>query len=123
MKKKMQQITLPELNKGETYGGAIINPHGTGYHVILLPGDKNDGTWETAMTWAKKLGGNLPNSVEQALFFDQLKDQFKKDWYWSNTQHASSSDYAWYQSFDDGGQDYSLKSFDMRFRAVRRILI
>lgn len=116
-------ITPPELKEGEIYAGAIINPDGTGHHVILLPGDKDDGTWKATMTWAKKLGGDLPNRVEQALFFDQLKDQFKKDWYWSNTQHASYSDYAWCQDFDTGLQHSSYKSTTVRARAVRRLPI
>jgi hypothetical protein len=120
---KMNQITPPELNEGEHYAGAIIKPDGTGHHVIILPGDKEDGTWKTAVAWAKKLGGDLPNRVEQALFFAESKDQFKEDWYWSNTQHASDSDSAWYQTFDGGSQGYGIKSYEMRARAVRRILI
>jgi hypothetical protein len=116
-------ITAPELNEGEHYAGAIINPDGTGHHVIILPGDKDDSTWKDACKWAKKLGGELPNRVEQALFFAESKNQFKADWYWSNTQHASHSDYAWYQGFTNGYQGYSSKSDTMRARAVRRVLI
>lgn len=114
------QITLPELNEGEHYAGAIINPDGTGHYVIILPGDKDAGTWKTAMTWAKKLGGDLPNRIEQALFFAESPDQFKKDWYWSNTQHASNSDYAWYQNFNNGNQNNWNKDNQIRARAVRR---
>jgi hypothetical protein len=117
------QITIPELNEGEHYAGAIIKPDGTGHHVIILPGDKDDGTWKAAMSWAKKLGGDLPNRVEQALFFAESTDQFKKDWYWSNTQHASDSGCAWYQHFILGTQYYSIKSLNMRARAVRRLVI
>jgi hypothetical protein len=117
------QITIPELKKGEHYAGTIIKPDGTGHHVIILPGDKDDGTWKAAMTWAKKQGGDLPTRVEQALFFAESPDQFKKDWYWSNTQHASYSDCAWFQVFSNGFQDYGGKSYEMRARAVRRLAI
>lgn len=116
-------ITKPELKEGEHYAGAIINPDGTGHHVILLPGDKDDGEWQQAMDWAKEQGGDLPNRVEQALLFDQSKDQFKKDLYWTNTQHASYSDYAWCQGFDYGYQNFYLKSNELRARAVRRLVI
>lgn len=117
------KINQPELNEGEIYAGAIINPDGTGHYVIILPGDKDDGTWKTAMTWAKKLGGDLPNRIEQALFFAESPDQFQKDWYWSNTQHASYSDCAWFQYFKGGSQGYGYESGRMRARAVRRVAI
>jgi hypothetical protein len=109
------------LNEGEHYAGAIINPDGTGHHVIILPGDKNDGTWKAALAWAKKLGGDLPNRVETALMFNQSKVQFKEDWYWTNEQHATNSDSAWYQHFINGGQNYGSESSRMRARAVRRL--
>lgn len=83
----MQQITLPELKEGEIYAGAIINPDGTGHHVILLPArDNKKFNWQDAMDLAKENGGDLPNRVESALLFNQCKDQFKKEWYWTNEQ-------------------------------------
>lgn len=48
---------------------------------------------------------------------------FEEDWYWSSTQHASSSDYAWYQGFSYGYQLTSFKSYECRARAVRRLPI
>ncbi len=119
----MNQITKPELNIGEIYAGAIINPDGTGNHIILLTGDKDDGNWDDAMEWAKSLGGDLPNRVESALLFNQSKDQFKPEWYWTNEQHASSSSYAWYQDFDNGSQFNTSKRDELRARAVRRLAI
>lgn len=115
------QITQPELKEGETYGGAIINPNGSGHHFILLPGDKDNINWNDAMAWAKELGGDLPNRVEQSLLYGQSKDQFKLGWYWSNTQHASISDCAWYQYFNDGYQDDWSKLTRFNARAVRRV--
>jgi hypothetical protein len=44
-------------------------------------------------------------------------------WYWSSTQHASNSDFAWSQDFSDGGQGGDHKSFAGRARAVRRLPI
>lgn len=96
------RFSLPELKEGEIYAGAIINPNGTGHHIILLPGDNDDADWQTQMDWAKSIGGDLPDRVEQAMLFKHLSVHFKKDWYWSNTQRGSGS--AWYQIFKDGNQ-------------------
>ena len=112
-----------ELKEGEIYAGAIINPDGTGHHIILLAGDNDDLTWRDAMDWAKELGGDLPNRVEQALIFATNKYQFKPKWYWSNTQHASYSDNAWTQYFLNGYQDYYYEGDKFRARAVRRLLM
>jgi hypothetical protein len=84
-------LAIPPLAKGETYVGAIVGPDGKGSHVILLPGDKNRITWSQALEWAKGLGGDLPNRVEQALLFAHHRDAFERDWYWSNTQTPTTS--------------------------------
>ena len=116
-------IATPVLNEGEIYAGAIIKPDGTGHHAILLPGDNDDASWDKQMEWAASIGGDLPHRVEQALMYKNLPDQFKKEWYWSNTQHASDSDYAWCQNFSFGNQDYDHKYDELRARAVRRLAI
>ena len=48
---------------------------------------------------------------------------FDDVWYWSSTQHAATSGYAWCQHFDDGGQNHWCKAYGFRARAVRRIKI
>jgi len=117
------KFAIPEVQEGETYIGAIIKADGTGHHVILLPGDNDDAEWQAQMDWAKSLGGDLPDRVEQALMFRDHKDLFKEDWYWSNTQHAGDASCAWCQNFYYGGQGLSGKSFKLRARAVRRLTI
>jgi hypothetical protein len=92
-------------------------------HLVLLPGSAEDVTWDQAKEFAAAAGGELPTRNEQALLFANLKDQFEEDWYWSGTQHASSPSYAWYQTFGNGYQDLSLKSYEGRARAVRRLPI
>lgn len=117
------QFAIPQLNEGDIYAGAIINPDGTGHHIILLDGDNDDADWQAQMDWAKSIGGDLPDRVEQAMLFKHLKDRFQPEWYWSNTQHASYSDCAWYQDFNNGYQSYGHKSYGVRGRAVRRVAI
>lgn len=118
-----EQFLKELLNDGEVYAGAIVNPDGTGHHIILLPGDINEINWKAAMELAKTLGGDLPDRVEQALFYKHLRGQFQPDWYWSGEQHAVNSDYAWDQDFSNGVQISGHKSWEGRARAVRRVII
>ncbi len=48
-------------------------------------------------------------------------EAFEETWYWSSTQSAGYDDYAWSQRFGYGGQDFLLKSAELRVRAVRRL--
>lgn len=114
-------ITTPELSDGEIYAGAIINPDGSGHHIILLPGDNDDANWQAQINWAMSIGGDLPSRPELAHLYAQLKQEFKPEWYWSNEQHASVSDAAWVQNFDNGNQYGNRKDYDFRARAVRRV--
>jgi len=119
----MQALEKPPLNEGETYIGFISDHKGEGHHVILLPGDNDDATWQSQMDWAKSIGGDLPTRVEQALLWANHRDQFKQDWYWSNETHHRVSGWAWYQDFNYGYQHGSTKTNEFRARAVRRLPI
>jgi hypothetical protein len=117
----MNQINLTELAAGEINAGIIMNDGKPDYWLILLAGDNDGAPWDTQMAWAKDQGGDLPTLPELNLLRANAKDQFKQDWYWSNTQHATVSDSAWCQNFSHGYQDYYDKSGRMRARAVRRL--
>lgn len=133
----MQQLQLPPLAEGEIYVGgeiyvlaegeiyvgAIGDTAGDVYHVILLPVDNDDDTWQTQMDWAKSIGGDLPTRVEQAMLWANHRDQFQKYWYWSNETHHSESGWAWCQNFGHGSQNYLRKYREVRARAVRRLPI
>ena len=129
-KKQSQQIeyVFPEtqitLAPGEHYAGLILGKEGeSSYHLILLPGEQEEINWKDALTWAAEQGGELPNRREQALLYANLKEEFQEAWYWSNTQHASYSSYAWCQSFIGGSQSNDPKHTELRARAVRRLLV
>ena len=109
----------PELREGELYVGRINDTH-----VILLPGDNNDATHQAQLEWAKSLGGDLPNRIEQAMLWADHRDQFREDLYWSNETYGQNSAYAWSQIFNYGFQDaYRKDSYYCRARAVRRVEI
>ena len=116
-------VQLPPLAEGERYLCGIVNADGSITHTILLPGDNDKANWDDQMAWAKSIGGDLLTRPEQAIAFAKMPEEFQKDWYWSNTQHVSDSNYAWFQSFDFGLQDYFNKSAEGRARAVRRLPI
>ena len=114
---------LIELKSGEHYAGIALDAEGEpSHHLILLPGDV-DMTWSKAREWAASIGGELPTRQEQALLFANLKGKFEPAYYWSNEQHASYTDYAWYQGFTTGTQDNTTKGSELRARAVRRLTI
>jgi hypothetical protein len=50
-------------------------------------------------------------------------EAFDESWYWSSTQFAGSSDYAWVAGFSDGYQNRVRKGDAYRARAVRRLVI
>ncbi|OBR53512.1 DUF1566 domain-containing protein, partial [Paraburkholderia tropica] len=97
---------LPEIAAGELYVGAVIDKDGNGQHVILLPGDNDDASWQAQMDWAKSVGGDLPSRVEQAILWANHRDQFQKCAYWSNEQDDDPefSGWAWCQFFGGGTQ-------------------
>jgi hypothetical protein len=115
---------LVELQPGEHYAGLVLGEDGApSHHLILLPCDADDVTWDQAKAFAAEAGGELPTRREQALLFANLKGQFEPRYYWSSEQHAADDDCAWSQGFLSGGQNLIIKSAGLRARAVRRLTI
>ena len=116
------------LAPGEHYAGLVIGKDGEpSYHLVLLPGQADDITWEKAMEWASKQGGDsvasLPTRREQALLYANLKEEFEERAYWSCEAHESESGWAWYQTFYYGHQYLLRRDAELRARAVRRLPI
>lgn len=126
--KKPEAIHFPEslieLNPGEHYAGLIVGKDGEpSYHLVLLPGQADDISWDDAKAWAKGQGGELPTRREQALLYANLKEQFEERYYWSGEINASDAGCAWFQHFRYGNQNYDYRSNELRARAVRRLEI
>lgn len=114
------------LTPGERYAGIIIGKDGEpSYHLVLLPGQADDITWDKAMEWASWQVGDavasLPTRREQALLYANLKDEFEERSYWSCEAHESG--WAWSQHFLNGLQYGSTRNTELRARAVRRLVI
>ena len=121
------EVTI-NLAPGEHYAGLVIGKDGEpSYHLVLLPGQADDITWEKAVEWASKQGGeyvaSLPTRREQALLYANLKEEFEERAYWSCEAHESESGWAWFQYFDYGHQGLSNRHYELRARAVRRLPI
>ena len=121
------EVTI-NLSPGEHYAGLVFGKDGEpSYHLVLLPGQADDITWDKAMEWAGKQGGeyvaSLPTRREQALLYANLKEEFEERAYWSCEAHESESGWAWCQYFDDGYQFTSDRDNELRARAVRRLVI
>jgi hypothetical protein len=121
------EVTI-HLLPGEHYAGLIVGKDGEpSHHLVLLPSQADDITWDKAMEWAAKQGGeyvaSLPTRREQSLLYANLEDQFEVRWYWSCEAHESESGWAWCQDFVLGHQDRYHEDYDLRARAVRRLPI
>ena len=111
---------LPALGadlEGGTFAGLITHKDGTHCAVILLPDQAEKHTWEKAMNWAQKLGGELPTRPVAALLFASVKA--KPAWHWTSEEDSAS--YAWNCFFDNGFQTIYPKSFEGSAVAVRLI--
>lgn len=106
------------------FAGLITLPDGKHVAVVLLP-NKSDKylTWAKAMTWAEKVGGQLPSRPVAALLFANLRGEFERAWHWTNETHEADASFAWYCYFNHGGQTSYSKSSEGGGRAVRLIHI
>ena len=113
-----------DLLPGERYAGIVLGHDAeASYHLVLLPGDAESLTHEAALKWAADAGGELPSRREQALLYANLKGEFKEAWHWSAQLHESDPYCAWSQDFLTGNQDVSYRYYELRARAVRRLII
>ena len=112
------------LKSGEQYAGIVLGKNGApDYHLILIGGEAIKVNFREAQDFAKQSGGELPTRREQALLYSNLKEEFTANWYWSGELFASGSDYAWYQTFSNGSQGHDRIRYELRARAIRRVII
>jgi hypothetical protein len=116
------QFLADNLKPGEIYAGLILGKNGEpDHHLVLLSGETS-ASWPKAKAWATEQGGELPTRREQSLLLANCKEEFKADWYWSGEAHSDSR-YAWFQNFHLGSQDNYYHDYELRARAVRRLII
>ena len=107
--------------QGGKYAGLTIHDNAP-HALILLPGEFK-GDWKTSLDWADKEDGELPSRFDALVLFQNLKAEFKTEWYWTSAQLASDPSYAWVQDFGLGRQSCLRVDYGYRARAVRRVAI
>ncbi len=116
----MQRIQIPPLAEGEIYLCGLVDANGDVEHTLIVSVNNERAGWQQQMDWAKSIGADLTNRVEQALIRARRPDLVEEAAYWSNTTVEWDSAYAWYQLFDYGCQYGNRKSAALRAVAVRR---
>ncbi|WP_322067509.1 Lcl C-terminal domain-containing protein [Burkholderia cenocepacia] len=118
-------VSIPQLAEGEIYVGIVTNTAGEQHHVVLLPGDNDDATWQAQMEWAQSIGGDLPTRVEMLFLLENHRDDFERDAYWTCQPDTDPgySGWAWCQTFGSGDQYGDHQIYELRARAVRRLAI
>lgn len=113
-----------ELRPGERYAGAVLDAEGRiKHHLVLLPyRPESRLNWNDAKAWAASFNGQLPDRQEQAMLFANCKPHLKPGWHWSCQQHEEDASYAWFCTFNYGGQDTIHKSAELSAFAVRRLI-
>lgn len=64
-----------------------------------------------------------PVQTPAEAFQSGADEAFDSTWYWSSTQHAAYSDFAWCQNFNNGYQNDNTTDTKLRARVVRRLPI
>ena len=119
-----KQVKEEFVNEGEDYAGLILGKDGRpDYHLVLLPGEAQEVSWNAACEWARATGGDLPSRRELALLYANLREQFERLWYWSNEPQEPRAQLVWGQNFTSGIQTMYGRPFRGRARAVRRIVV
>ncbi len=130
------EVAVKRHEVGERYGGGIIfSVDATGQRGLIaaksdIPGH-SDGCSDGVFFWTD--AKNACNNLVAGGFSDwhlPTKDELNNLYlkksvvggfadcnYWSSTENGADS--AWFQFFEDGGQNWIIKSFGFRVRAVR----
>ena len=108
--------------KGESEPGAESEWDGQANTTALLNSAKSHpaAEWVGALVIEEHRDFYLPSRRELRLCWVNVPELFAKEWYWSSTQHSPNN--AWHQYFHDGYQYYHHKHYQLRARAVRRVL-
>ena len=95
----------------------------------LKPGTAENSGWGrsginvSAIEPTRPYAPTSPAQTQSEAFQEGGEQAFDTTWYWTSTQHASNTGYAWFQGFGNGNQTNSDKGSELRARAVRRLPI
>jgi len=124
-KKKLSTADGSDIDDDGFYNSCLIddaNHPAAQFCRSLRIGDHDD--WylpsrdELMLIWMA-LGPNRRKTPE--LFRENGPEAFDTTWYWSSTEHAQYSGYAWIVGFGNGYQYNDNKNYGSAVRAVRRL--
>jgi hypothetical protein len=119
----------PEM--GGIYVGTSAGENGEpdAYLIFAQAQPAQNFTWQAGLDHAKACreadfdDWRVASRWEQPILYAHLHDRIPSKWYWSSTQDAGYSDWAWDQYFGYGGQSYNRKSYEAPVLLVRRVPI
>lgn len=125
--------SIPQLNEGEIYAGAIIQLGGHENHIILLPEQLEKTNYPDAVSWAESKGGCLPTEAElRHLFAVSRAAKLRGDihiphfhetfYYWSAGQLAVHSGTAASKLILSGNYQPGPEGTYIRACAIRRVV-
>jgi hypothetical protein len=62
-----------------------------------------------------------PSQTSVSIFQTGNSESFSSIYYWTSTEYAATTTYAWQQSFTNGNQDYYCKDYTNYVRAIRKV--
>ena len=118
-----------QIQIGSIYqGGIVINIDETGTHGMLISeADLGSGDWDQAVLLCNKYSNEgfddwrLPTIEELHIIYENknLANNFEQNWFWSSTEDAENSDYAFHLGFISGDEMSVPKQHGKFIRAVR----
>jgi len=131
---------IPQLNSGEIYAGAIIQPNGSLSHIILLPEQLTSVNFPDAQQWALKFRwagmttlASLPTKNELEHLFamsraakargDSFYDFQLSFYYWSSDQYACHVAGTMSKLILSGGYQPGPEGTFIRACAIRRVAV
>lgn len=127
---QLKTISVPALGqvwpgKGGRFAGIGIGPDGANHLLFVYDAPHERKTWKEYVEWCKTLEADGRKDFrpmtrpDAALAYATMKDQFQDEWYWLGEEYAGTAEYAWFQYFGFGHQDYYHKGNKYRACAVR----
>lgn len=111
------RLTFGPYGEIANAGSHIDGPANT-VAILAAPGDHPAAQWARAYSADGHTDFFLPARLDMVMAHICAREHFEESsWYWTSTQTSRSD--AFVQDFQDGGSDWSLKSFEFRVRACR----
>jgi hypothetical protein len=121
-----QQIRALRIGGADDWHLPALEQLDLAYRALKPTDDSNyctSGANLSAIPPAQRYSRTEPPQTTLAAFQKGGSEAFDPRWHWTSTEYAGNPDYAWIQSFANGGQDCFGKDDGCLARAFRSILV